>query len=402
MKHNRLLQAKITAALAVAATAILSPQLSAIASDHDDGETGTKARNVNLTDLYVFREKDQNPAAQDGDLILVMNTNPRSLARQQYFFNPNARYEFHISRANNKDAAPTGQDDIVLRYEFKPPAANNQQEFRMTTLANGKVLSVNGGKTSPLAPDPNAAPIVNRMTVSGRYVEVFAGLREDPFFFDVEQFFRVRAGLARLGPSVGFRPASQALDFAKGYNVNAIVARVPRPILRNGTNATVFDVWQTISVRDPRNGRYVQVERLARPGINEGLVITNDFLNAFNSITPQQDLSPAAAPVRAEAKNVLLALGNSDQRANILLGAFLPDVMRIDTSIPSGYVSAVNNQGSPIAGRLLLDDTIDQTLSVLSNGAVTSDNVSYNGTPGNPAQGHQPLAPQFPYLAVPN
>jgi hypothetical protein len=332
----------------------------------------------------------------------VMNTNPRSVARQQYFFNPNARYEFHISQANNKDAIPTGQDNIVLRYEFKQPGPNNQQEFRMTTLANGKVLSVNGGKTTPLAPDPNAAPIVNRLTVSGRYVETFVGLREDPFFFDVEQFFRVRAGLAKIGPSVGFRPASQALDFAKGYNVNSIVARVPRPILRNGTNATVFDVWTTISVRDPRNGKYTQVERLGRPGINEGLVITNDFLAAFNSIPPTADLSAAAAPVRAEAKSVLLALGNSDQRANSLLGAFLPDVMRIDTTIPSGYVNAVNGFGSPIAGRLLLDDTIDQTLSVLSNGAVPSDNVSYNGTGSNPAQGHQPLAPQFPYLAVPN
>jgi hypothetical protein len=401
MKRNRLFQAGITAAIAVAAVAAISPRF-VVASDHDDGETGTKARNVSLTDLYVFREKDQNPAAQDGDLILVMNTNPRSVARQQYFFNPNARYEFHISQANNKDAIPTGQDNIVLRYEFKQPGPNNQQEFRMTTLANGKVLSVNGGKTTPLAPDPNAAPIVNRLTVSGRYVETFVGLREDPFFFDVEQFFRVRAGLAKIGPSVGFRPASQALDFAKGYNVNSIVARVPRPVLRNGTNATVFDVWTTISVRDPRNGKYVQVERLGRPAVNEGLIITNDFLNAFNSIPPTADLSAAAAPVRAEAKSVLLALGNSDQRANSLLGAFLPDVMRIDTTIPSGYVNAVNGFGSPIAGRLLLDDTIDQTLSVLSNGAVPSDNVSYNGTGSNPAQGHQPLAPQFPYLAVPN
>jgi Domain of unknown function (DUF4331) len=401
MKRNRLFQAGIAAAVAVAAVAAISPRF-VVASDHDDGETGTKARNVNLTDLYVFREKDQNPAAQDGDLILVMNTNPRSVARQQYFFNPNARYEFHISRANNKDAIPTGQDDIVLRYEFQQPGTNNQQEFRMTTLAHGKVLSVNGGKTTPLAPNPNAAPIVNRMTVSGRHVDVFAGLREDPFFFDVEQFFRVRAGLAKIGPSVGFRPAGQALDFAKGYNVNTIVARVPGPVMKAGSTSTVFDVWETISVRDPRNGKYTQVERLGRPAVNEGLVITNDYLNAFNSISPSQDLSAAAAPVRAEAKSVLLALGNSDQRANSLLGAFLPDVMRIDTSIPSGYVSAVNGKGSPIAGRKLLDDTIDQTLSVLSNGAVPSDNVSYNGTGSNPAQGHQPLASQFPYLAVPN
>jgi hypothetical protein len=123
-------------------------------------------------------------------------------------------------------------------------------------------------------------------------------------------------------------------------------------------------------------------------------------LNAFNSIPPSADLSAAAAPVRAEAKNSLLALGNSDARANALLTAFLPDVMRIDTTVKSGYVNALNNKLAPIAGRMLLDDTIDQTLAVLTDGKITADNVSYNGS--GPAQGHQPLAPQFPYLALPN
>ena len=33
----------------------------------------------------------------------------------------------------------------------------------------------------------------------------------------------------------------------------------------------------------------VQVERLARPAVNEGLVRTNGFLLAFNGITPATD-----------------------------------------------------------------------------------------------------------------
>jgi Domain of unknown function (DUF4331) len=373
---------------------------SAMASDHDDGETGTKGRNVNLTDLYVFRERDQNSSAREGDLILVMNTNPRSLARQQYYFNTNARYDFHLSQAANRDATPTGQADRILSFEFGRPGSNRQQEFTLTVRAgNYRPVDVARGKTTPLAAQPNATPIVNTVNLEGSPVQVFAGLREDPFFFDVEQFFRVRAGAAGIGPAVGFRPASTALDFAKGYNVNAIVVRIPKSFLRG---AEVLDVWETISVRDPRTGKYNQVERLGRPGVNEGLILTNDFLNAFNSIPPTLDLSRAAAPVRAEARSSLLALGNSPQRADTLLNALLPDVMRIDTTIASGYVSAVNAKGAPVGGRLLLDDTIDQTLALLTNGAITSDNVSYTGTSGNPAQGHQPLAPQFPYLALPN
>jgi hypothetical protein len=390
-----------TAAIAlISVAAVVSPRF-VVASDHDDGETSTKGRNVNLTDLYVFREQDQNASAKADDLVFVMNTNPRSIARQQYYFSHNARYEFHISRVINKDDIPSGNDDTVLRFEFGKPEANGQQSYRMLTIANGQVIGKTNGKTTALTPDPNAAPIVNSGKVGDNKVDVFAGLREDPFYFDVEQFFRVRAGAAGIGPAVGFKAANQAIDFAKGYNVNSIVARIPRTLLQGNTKTTVFDVWETIAVRDPYTGQYNQVERLGRPAVNEGLVISQGFLAAFNSISPKQDLSDAAAPVRAEAKKTLLALGNSNDRANTLLAAFLPDVMRIDTNQKSGYVNAVNAKGAPITGRLLLDDTIDQTLTVLT-GKPSSDNVSYNGVPGNPAQGHQPLVTQFPYLALPN
>ncbi|PPS41041.1 hypothetical protein B1A85_19085 [Chroococcidiopsis sp. TS-821] len=373
------------------------------ASDHDDGEVDTKGRNVNLTDLYVFREQDQNPTTGPNNLIFVMNTNPRSLARQQYFFSNTARYEFKVTRVTDRNATPTGIPNLILRFEFDAPNAFNQQPFKLTAIAgNGNVLGVARGKTTHLNPNPAAPPIINNLALGGSQLTVFAGLREDPFFFDVEQFFRVRAGALGIGPAVGFRPANTALDFAKGYNVNAIVVRVPINFLRGSTSATTFDVWQTISVRDPRSGQFKQFERLAQPGINEGLVVTNDFLNAFNSIPPSQDLSPSTALVRREARNTLLALGNSSVQADALLAAFLPDVMRIDTTIPSGYASAVNTQKRPIAGRKLLDDVIDTTLSVLTNKAVTTDNVSYAGTPGNPAQGHKPLVNQFPYLARQN
>jgi hypothetical protein len=384
---------------AIAALAFAAPRF-VVASDHDDGETSTKGRNVSLTDLYVFREKDQYANASADDLIFVMNTNPRSVARQQYYFSNNTRYEFHVSRVANKDAIPMGKDDMILRFEFGAPGPNAQQNFRLSVLSGNRVIGTNTGKTTALAPNPAAAPVLNSLSIGNNKVDVFAGLREDPFFFDVEQFFRVRAGAAGIGPAVGFKPANQAIDFAKGYNVNAIVARIPKSLLRAGTNTDVFDVWETISVRDPKTNVYKQVERLGRPAVNEGLIISQQFLAAFNSIPPTADLSPAAAPVRAEAKASLIAIGNTDARADTLLAAFLPDVMRIDTTQKSGYVNAVNAKGAPITGRLLLDDTVDQTLSVLTNGGITSDNVAYNG-PG-PAQGHQPLVPQFPYLALPN
>ncbi len=370
-----------------------------MASDHDDGEVDTKGRNLNLTDLYAFREKDQNPNAAEGDLVLVMNTNPRSVARQQYFFSTNARYEFKLTRVADKDATPTGQEDITLRFEFAPPNDRNQQQIKFTVIKDGKEISATNLRTTPLNFEKQ---IVNQLGSDGAKLAVFAGLREDPFFFDVEQFFRVRAGALGAGPAVGFRPNNQALDFAKGYNVNTIAIRLPQKFLQGNTGSNIYDIWQTISLRDPATGKYQQVERLGRPGINEGLLVSNNLLNIFNSVPPTADLSPAAAPIGAEATRTLKALGNNDERTKALLTAFLPDVMRIDTTGPSGYANALNAKGSPIRGRMLKDDVIDTTLSVLTNGAVKTDNVSYEGTGSNPAQGHKPLEGNFPYLALPN
>ncbi len=164
---------------------------------------------------------------------------------------------------------------------------------------------------------------------------------------------------------------------------------------------------------------FTQVERLARPGINEGLVTTNDFLLAFNSIAPSEDLGSAAAPVRTEVVATLDAVdlldGSDNVNAGDIAGAFLPDVMRVDGSLTipvasAAYSFAFNSSGSPTGGRKLEDDVIDITLTVLV-GAQVQDNVGYEGVSGNAAQpGHKRLVGQtgalgsasFPFLATPN
>ncbi|MEG4286474.1 DUF4331 domain-containing protein [Microcoleus sp. A006_D1] len=396
---------RIILAIEVALIAVLTPGIIA-ASDHDDGEVDIKGRTVNLTDLYVYREKDQNSSAADGDLVLTMNSNPRSVARFQYYFSTTALYQFHITQVGDVNSTPTGRADIILRFAFSPPNNQGMQAVAITVVRGGSETTtkttVNGNliATTPL----NSNSVLNTVPVGGSNLTVFAGLREDPFFLDVEQFFRVRAGALGTGAKVGFKPPSQAIDFTRGYNVNTIAVRVPKAFLQAGTGANTFDVWTTVSIRDGAGG-FKQFERLARPLINEGLVVTPAFLEAFNNIPPRLDLSAAAAPVRQEAVATLNAVDLLDGRDNVdpnaIAGAFLPDVMRIDTTKTSGYASATNSQGSLIGGRLLMDDVVDITLGALV-GSPVSDNVSYNGAPGNPAQGHKPLEPNFPYLALPN
>jgi hypothetical protein len=399
-----LIKASLLALLLVIASFVL-------ASDHDDGENDMKSRSLSLTDLYVFRESDQNPSASSDDLILIMNTNPRSLARQQYDFSSNARYEFKFSRVLGKDDMPTGLEEGLLRFEFSEADENGQQHITLTTYRDDDEEIVNttvDGNTIVTTP-LGQNPIINELAVASTFgdspVTVFAGLREDPFFFDVEQYFRVRAGAAGIGPAVGFRDVGY--DFTLGYNVNAIVVRLPRKFLSSVTDT--YDFWTTISVKNA-DGEWQQIERLARPAINEGLILTNGYLNALNSVDPafeaaalkgEEPAASIAAPIVAEAINTLKAVGNSDERALALVMAFLPDVMRIDTSMPSGYANELNAGGSPVRGRLIRDDVIDITLSVLTDGAITGDNVSYEG-PDISGRGHSPLLPSFPYLASPN
>ena len=388
-------------AFAVLSAMIVTPRL-LVASNHDDGEMDLKGRALHTTDFFVFREQDQNAAASANDLVFIMNVNPRSLPRQAYDFSTNAQYDIRVTRAASPDATPTGKTDAMLRFEFGAPAKDGSQPIKVMAVRDGmrSVSAMGAARTTPLA--AAASPIVTPVAVDGGTIHVFAGLREDPFFFDVEQFFRVRAGALGMGPEVGFR--DPGFDFTAGYNVLSIAVRVPRAWLAGSTPATTFDAWTTVSV----GGK--QVARLARPAIGEGLLTTTAYQNALNSVGPDFEAAAlaghkpetdAAGPIVAEAKHTLMAFGNDDKRATALLLAFLPDVMRIDTTGPSGYAAALNMKGSPVRGRKITDDVIHVTLSVVTNGAVKTDNVTYAG-PNGGGTGHKPLLDTFPYLAEPN
>ncbi|HEV2440211.1 MAG TPA: DUF4331 family protein [bacterium] len=388
-------------ALVALAALVITPRL-LVASNHDDGELDMKGRALHTTDLFVFREQDQNAGAAAGDLVFIVNVNPRSLPRQDYNFSTNAQYDVHVTRAMSNDATPTGKTDAMLRLEFGAPAKDGSQPIKLTAWRDGvtNASAMGAARTTPLS--AAGAPIVTPVAVGGGAISVFAGLREDPFFFDVEQFFRVRAGALGMGPKVGFR--EPGYDFTAGYNVLSIALRVPRAWLAGSTSATTFDAWTTVSV----GGK--QVARLGRPAIGEGLLTTTAYQNALNGVGPDFEAAAlaghkaeadAAGPIVAEAKHTLMAFGNDDKRATALILAFLPDVMRIDTTGPSGYAAALNAKGSPIRGRKITDDVIHVTLSVVTNGAVKTDNVSYAG-PNGGGTSHKPLLTSFPYLADPN
>ncbi|MHB2019489.1 MAG: DUF4331 family protein [Candidatus Xenobia bacterium] len=289
MRKNLFLVSLALVVFAIAGTFMLSRPVPVRASDHDDGETDIKTRNLNLTDVYAFREDDQESGAgATGNLIIAVNTNPRSLPRQQYFFNTKATYTVHlvdagVGNATNDNVVNnpiTGNDTLDFNFTFgTPTAATGAQAFTLNVVnvAAGTTSGPFNGNITPCPPgtlgNKAGAPTVVTNTFNNvalgnggaaSTVSVFAGLREDPFFFDVTQFFRVRAfalgdgpappvttggnPFRNGGPTVNAAGGNNAVDFTKDYNVNAIVMRVPIAALGTKNTDTLFDVWATIQL----------------------------------------------------------------------------------------------------------------------------------------------------------
>jgi len=223
-------------------------------------------------------------------------------------------------------------------------------------------------------------------------------------------------------------------------------SKAPKEVTSDSMVSPTTSTQPAASVAASQEKVYKQIERLARPAINEGLIITNDFLNAFNSIAPTLDLSTAAATVVAEAAGVLTAVHNYGRNAGLpapevadVAAGFLPDVMRIDTSkninvgqwAYNGDFTIVNGTSAGAmltGGRKIEDDVMDITLSYLIAGnpacgpgqaCAIKEGTSYAGgtTCSNAGQGtnianpgHKCLFSQtsrngsasFPFLASPN
>lgn len=143
---------------------------------------------------------------------------------------------------------------------------------------------------------------------------------------------------------------------------------------------------------------FTQIERIGRPAINEGLVLYNNELLAFNTLAPSMDLQTSniiVQAVQAEMSAVLTALNTfspSGARANDVIGGFLPDVMRIDTTAGIAVNQMAYNgaavgtdsgaAGSDpvilIGGRKLEDQVINITLAyVFAGTAGSSDGPTF-------------------------
>jgi hypothetical protein len=126
---------------------------------------------TDITDVYVF-QKPGDPSKT----ILILNVNPLApmLAKE---FESNGLYELKID--TDADAIP----EIVFRIAFTPVEDGKQWATVRRAEGEEAARDENSGeviiKHAPVSFDSKA-----RVTKSGHYT-FFAGLRSDPFFFDL-------------------------------------------------------------------------------------------------------------------------------------------------------------------------------------------------------------------------
>jgi hypothetical protein len=215
------------------------------ASDHQDTPEVELSPRYDVNDVYAF------PAATAGHTVLVLGTSsPLTPAKTPSFtFGTKDQELYQIKVDNTGDAV----EDLVFQITFTGTAGHQRVTLRGPVKPNttGPTNTLVGGKKTVSGP-------VNTTLESSDGVKLFAGPRDDPFFIDLEQFFRIvpdrkpvtgpLSQLPSTPTATSFRPAGQALDYVRGFNDMAIVIELPTSMLvADPQHPGRFGVWGTTS-----------------------------------------------------------------------------------------------------------------------------------------------------------
>jgi hypothetical protein len=188
------------------------------AADHIDSPTVTN-QSTDITDLYVFRAQDPN------NLVFVANTQGllAPSATGAAMFDANTLIEINID--NNNDNI----EDLVIQGIYN----NGKMKIYgpVKPSETGSRSKLEGAATAEVAVTPYGSDVI---ISTGGGLKVFAGPRDDPFFFDLNQFKKIIGGMATSFNNPG-------TDAFAGTNVLSLVVEIPKSML-NASNGKL-NVW---------------------------------------------------------------------------------------------------------------------------------------------------------------
>ncbi len=192
-----------------------------MAADHIDSPSVT-GQTTDITDLYVFRGADPN------NLVFVANTQGLMVpsATGTAKFDANTLIEINIDKDNDNI------EDLVI--QAKADGNGNMLIYGpVAPSEKGARSKVEGDVTAQTAITAYGSSAVSGTGANG--IKVFAGPRDDPFFFDLNQYKKILAGMASSFNNPG-------TDTFAGTNVMSIVIEVPKALLGTISGGKV-NVW---------------------------------------------------------------------------------------------------------------------------------------------------------------
>ncbi|MCR9262658.1 MAG: DUF4331 domain-containing protein [Flavobacteriaceae bacterium] len=212
--------------------ALVASAIVLVSADHIDAPS-TAGTTSDIADFYAFE-----PSEGSDNTVFVVDVQSNVLPELAY-----GTFDEDVLTEINIDLDGDLVEDQVIqaiardgRMYFFGPATPSQ------TGLNSQVLT-----DSPLGDVEisGATPIVE--TANG--VSLFAGPRQDPFFFDFFQFNAVISPEMESAPG-GFLPPEEAADTFDGANTLSIIVEIPNamlgaPTATNALGLTVYKTWVT-------------------------------------------------------------------------------------------------------------------------------------------------------------
>ena len=216
-----------------------------LASDHMDTPEVEVNPRLDLNDVYAF------PGSSADRVALVMTTSS-PIVGQNASFDSNLLYQLKID--NTGDA----KEDLVFQITFDGGSGAAQRYKVVGPVApNTSGTPASGAIVNTLVAGSAVEGTVGNTAGTATGVQVFAGLRTDPFFIDLEQFFRIvpdrrpstgALSVPQTQQATSFRSPGVDLLGSISANTLAIVIEVPKTTLVTSTAADAkFGVWGTIS-----------------------------------------------------------------------------------------------------------------------------------------------------------
>ncbi len=408
MKTGTYAKHALFAAATLALTGIMQPP-PLRAADHGDSPTVGGDQGCDLGDLYAFLDPNDN------DQVVLIATLRGFIvpAEAGNFgnFDPAMRLRFNIE--NTGDAKPDIFIDVTFtKRSVVAPATSPSQTAKIAF--SGKVPSTFAGvkgrfeaavSQPNLDPTPPAQNVVSLSNAKNPMpgVQFFAGVVDDPFFFDIVGFNRF------VGSVFAGTPDPTELDRARdsfaGYNIMGVALKMPASLLKSTkpgaptiigfSNSAGRKTEHSSKGEKVGSGAYSQVDRQGVPGINV-VFIPYNRKNAYNGGTTIDDSKGKFTP---DIAGTLTRLGTNSANIAILAGvAGIPltvnppaaqrttgDYLRMETNRmlkPNPSLDALaspsdegggsdTTNGFP-NGRRLRDDVIDTVLNLVTNGVVTT------------------------------